>query len=65
MGNIVTKLGPVTGYWILIIIALLLAKIFSWVDIENTMEMIKYVGVISVAYVALYGILYFFRKFKK
>jgi hypothetical protein len=65
MGNVASKLGPVTGYWILIIAALLMAKLFNWVDIENTYEMIKYVGMISVGYVVLYGALHLFKKFKK
>ncbi|MEI8215893.1 MAG: hypothetical protein WCF96_02230 [Eubacteriales bacterium] len=56
MGSIVNKLGPITGYWILIIAALGLAKLFNWVDIENTMATIKFIGIITLGYVGVYGL---------
>lgn len=59
MGNFASKLGPVTGYWILIISAILLAKVFNWVNIDDTLELLKYIGVISAAYVCVFGIMYF------
>jgi polyferredoxin len=65
MGNFASRLGPVTAYWILIVVALLLAKVFNWVDIENTMEMLKYVGLITLGYLVLQGIIYLFKSFKK
>ena len=65
MGNIVSKLGPITGYWILIIAALGLAKLFNWVDVENTMEMIKFVGIITGFYLLIFAILALLRSIKK
>lgn len=65
MGNIASKLGPITGYWILIIAALGLAKLFNWVDVENTMEMIKFVGIITGFYLVIFASLAFFRSLKK
>ena len=65
MGNLASRLGPVTGYWVLVIAALLLAKIFNWVDIENTWEMIKYVGAITAAYLVLQFLLAVIRGMKK
>ncbi len=65
MGNIASKLGPITGYWILIIAALGLAKLFNWVDVENTMEMIKFVGIITGFYLLIFAILAFLRSLKR
>jgi hypothetical protein len=65
MGNIASKLGPITGYWILIIAALGLAKVFNWVDIENTMEMLKFVGIITLIYVLVFGLFSLLRSLKR
>jgi|GEM_PF-4428146 len=65
MGNFVSRLGPVTGYWVLIIAALILAKVFNWVDVENTWEMIKFVGMVTMAYLVLQGALLAVRKIIK
>jgi fumarate reductase subunit D len=65
MGSIVSKLGPITGYWILIIIALGLAKLFNWVDVNNTMEMLKFVAIITGIYLLVFAVLAFFRSLKR
>jgi len=60
-----SRLGPVTGYWVLIIAALVLAKLFNWVDIENSWEMIKFIGLVTVAYLALQGVFFAAKIIKK
>jgi hypothetical protein len=53
MGKFASKLGPITGYWILIIAAIGAAKLLNLVDLNDTMATIKYLAFISLAYIIL------------
>ncbi len=65
MGKYMSKMGPVTGYWILIIAAIGMAKLMNWVDLDNTAEMIKYLGFITIGYIVLNAAYAVYRNMKR
>ena len=65
MGKFASKLGPVTGYWILIIFALGAAKLLNLLDLDDTMATIKYLAFISIGYIVLYAAYSALGRFKK
>jgi len=65
MGKFASKLGPITGYWILILAALGAAKLLNLVDLNDTMATIKYLAFISLAYIILNAAYMGFNRLKK
>lgn len=65
MGKYVSKLGPVTGYWILILIAIGMAKLMNWVDLNDTMAAIKYLAFVTLGYIVLNAAYAGYNSFKK
>ncbi len=65
MGKYASRLGPVTGYWILIIAAIGLAKLLNLIDLNDTMATIKYLGFVTVGYIVLNLALAAYNSYKK